>query len=223
MVVANFDCLRTVFLPLSSGVMQVVLDQDWTEWIQLDSWSLEEVDSCIEQLLPIDRQKGFSFQDKTFTRISTAKIRGTNRIVMLVSQQHAITDAWSGELVMDALLAALSQKPMAVAAPFGLHVADVLGRDVDEVARFWKEKLSNVNPVAFPLVDTRTPMKQVTVTGTFALDIKQLESLQQSKGATLASISKACWALLLYRYQRTPHVVFGNISNGREGAVEGIA
>jgi non-ribosomal peptide synthase protein (TIGR01720 family) len=75
-VVLTHQILRTVFVSTTAGIMQVVLNRDFTEWVDLKEWSALEIDHLTEKQCALEREKNFSFDSASFIRMSYAKING---------------------------------------------------------------------------------------------------------------------------------------------------
>ncbi|KAJ2989254.1 hypothetical protein HDV02_005084 [Globomyces sp. JEL0801] len=75
-VVLNYSILRTMFVSTSNGLHQVVLNEDYTKWIELGDVYEEELVEFNEKLMRSIRREGFSLNDRNFTRFIYFRVKG---------------------------------------------------------------------------------------------------------------------------------------------------
>lgn len=76
-VVETYPILRTCFVSVSTGMYQVVLQENLTPWSEIYEWDPEEEANMLRDHMTAERERGFLMSDTSFNRFTIAKIKGT--------------------------------------------------------------------------------------------------------------------------------------------------
>ncbi|KAJ2989102.1 hypothetical protein HDV02_005177, partial [Globomyces sp. JEL0801] len=216
-VVLNYSILRTMFVSTSNGLHQVVLNEDYTKWIELGDVHEEELVEFNEKLMRSNRREGFSLDDRNFTRFVYFRVK------VLQTQHHSITDAWSGALIQSSLQRAYDGLSLPDSVPFRDHVEYIVNMDVEEPKQFWKSKLEGFEYQSFPLLtDSLNRTSNKRISRHVSVDMNKMKQLTKDLQITMGTVIHTAWSLLLYNYSRNEKVVFGNVISGRDSGMEGI-
>ncbi|PWY77883.1 acetyl-CoA synthetase-like protein [Aspergillus eucalypticola CBS 122712] len=126
---------------------------------------------------------------------------------------HAIYDAWSQRLILDAVVEAYRDPSSAqiVHPPFSAFASHLAQKDPRSSTKFWRQYLHGFEGQPFPrAVSLGESTVQAHVSGTSLWGHEQ-----QHLGFTAATAIQTAWGLVLARYNETSDVVFGVVSNGR--------
>ena len=179
-----------------------------------------------------DRARPFLLGREPLLRVAVLRL-AEDGFEIVWSHHHIALDGWSVGLVIAELLdlyrGLRAGQPAALptAAPFARFVKWLQGRDQEAAARFWAKRLGRyAERVTIP--HTRTgavPAAEQRGTLSFSLGTActaRLQELAARRGATLAVVLHAIWALLLGRYADTNDVVFGSVVSGRPPEVPDV-
>ena len=198
------DTLRTrIFLDESFRSIQAVLDGPLCV-PTLD----EDVDAYLK------RDKAPRYGEPLFRCVILGPGNGK---YLVLSQHHAIFDAWALELLIHSIDQGYSGNPAykhgnGDFSSFIQHSQQI--RNSAQAAQYWQESLSDVSLTRLPQLK-----KSVSKTNQQHSVTVQLPSSQHT---SLAVLVEATWSILLSRYNRTEDVVFGVIRSGRTAPVDGI-
>ncbi|GKZ40011.1 nonribosomal peptide synthase, partial [Aspergillus brasiliensis] len=129
---------------------------------------------------------------------------------------HAVYDAWSQGLILDALVEAYRDptSPKIVHPPFSVFASYLVQKDLGPSTDFWQQYLHGFEGQAFPrALSLNEPRAQAHVSGTSVWAPEQ-----QHLGFTAATAIQTAWGIVLGRYNESSDVVFGVVSNGRTAA-----
>ncbi|KAJ3267573.1 hypothetical protein HDV01_004736 [Terramyces sp. JEL0728] len=218
---------RTAFVSTKVGMYQVVLKKDYTIWNELKAMTKEEAEIILSQLLKEDRTLGFGFDNINFNRITLIPILEQghqNDYILLITRQHAICDAKSIRIQMNALHDYYSGYKLESASTFREHVREVLKVDRSDCETFWKDAIGKIQLSSFPFLkaaDTSKPL-HLKASKVIQYNNNALLKLEKQLGVTRGIIIQSLWAIMIAKFKRTEDVVFGIVTSGREQDIAGV-
>ena len=213
--------------------VQVVRQRARIPWRELD-WgdkADQDVETSWERLLREDSATPFDLAVAPLTRVTLVRC-GESRYRVLWSVHHAVSDGWSGSLVIREImedyeaLAAGAEPPERMAPPsYARFVGWIESRDLEDEERYWREELASFeSPTSLPFSTGRST-RRAGRTRTLVLPTETYESLKARAAdmrITPATVVAGAWALLLSRYAGEEEVVFGSTVSERPPAISGI-
>ena len=207
------------------------------EWVEAD-WDLGSQAGLLADHLERDRRRGFVCGDGMvrFATFCLQPCKGPAQHIFVWSEHHALTDGWSGPLVLqDALqlydaagaLETLGPSP----PPFRSYVECTMRRDVAELQSFWRAQLEgwsgwqSLAPLGEPCPAREAadaPSGFVQLSRTPSVKLEDLARLGQRFEVTLAAVIHAAWALMLAHATSSTDVVFGIVMSGRDVPVPDV-
>ncbi|RPB21806.1 hypothetical protein L211DRAFT_827739 [Terfezia boudieri ATCC MYA-4762] len=143
---------------------------------------------------------------------------------VLLSAHHALYDAQSLQMILDAVRSKYLGKALGIrphfAGPLGKIVESALdGFKLDESQSFWLKQLEGNTISRFPsLTATRVRSRSSHVTAqSSAWKLSEIEAASQKLGYSIHAVAQAAWARILSTYLGEPQVVFGVVLSGRTG------
>ncbi|KAJ2989267.1 hypothetical protein HDV02_005083, partial [Globomyces sp. JEL0801] len=182
---------------------------------------------CVERFTDVenycekDFQKGFQVGDERWFRCGLHE----DGSIMVLTIHHVLYDGWSlGKLLTD-LFDCYDGVSISKTIPFKNVVKYIESQDKESLQEYWSQYLKGVeidnglfgNQMISETKNTYSPIKQI-----IDVDMKQLKLAASKSRVTLATLTKASWALTLKTYTQKNNVVFGNVVSGRDIPVEGI-
>ncbi|KAL8871747.1 MAG: hypothetical protein Q9174_002487, partial [Haloplaca sp. 1 TL-2023] len=198
------DILRTrVFLDENFQSMQAVLD---------DSPDVPTLDKDVDMYLKRDKAPRYG---EALSRC--AILASANGKHLVLSQHHAIFDAWALELLIHRIDQGFTGTPSyehgkGDFSTFVRHTQQI--RNSAQAAQCWQDKLSDASLTRLPQV--KKPMSKTNQ------HYSTMIQLPSSQHTSLGVLVEAAWSILLSRYNRTEDVSFGVIRSGRTAPVDGI-
>ncbi|KAE8555139.1 hypothetical protein EYB25_003687 [Talaromyces marneffei] len=193
-----------------TGLVQVQINES----VQWES-SYEDVMSYINH--EQTRSMGLS---TSLTRIAVVRdSRDSGRHCLLLTQHHAIYDGYS----MDLLLQEVSKAYIGVSspsyrAPFQSFLKYVMSTETEEATKFWEQQFFGSEAIPFPALPHQDyqPKADSTVR-------RELENIVwPGNGATVSTVLRAAWSIIVSQHTDSKDVVFGAIVSGRQAPVSGI-
>lgn len=217
--------LRSMFVHEGTDTpLQVVLRSRPIAVTRLDLRGVD-AERGVHEYKAADRARPFLLGREPLLRVAVLRL-ADDRFEIVWSHHHIALDGWSVGLVIAELLdlyrglRAGAPAALPAAAPFARFVKWLQGRDQEAAARFWAKRVGGcAERVTIP--HTRAgaaPAAAQRGTLSFSLGTActaRLQELAARRGATLAVVLHAIWALLLGRYADTNDVVFGSVVSGR--------
>lgn len=198
----------TSFVSVSAGIYQVV-DLNTRLMINLQ----EDEAGFLEK----DLVRGFSVQDKHWMRLTVLQ-KSNVPYMLTLSIHHALYDGWCISRILKDLFDAYNGVDVLPSPPFKRVVEYIATRQKDKSSqKFWKDYLQDYDEssVLAPAV-----IEQQGAAGSvFVESCEDLTRIQRAASAakvTIASVSKAAWALTLQKYTQNNDVIFGNVVSGRD-------
>ncbi|RBL91355.1 non-ribosomal peptide synthase/polyketide synthase [Chitinophaga flava] len=149
--------------------------------------------------------------------------------VLVVTQHHIASDAWSASIIVQELVALYSayaeeHAPALPALPlqyadYAIWQRTYLSGVLDKKMEYWKDKLSGVSTLQLP-VDYPRQLVQHSEGAEVTLSInteltEELKRLSQQQGTTLFMTMLAAFKVLLYRYTHQTDVCVGTSTGAR--------
>ncbi|KAL1839368.1 hypothetical protein VTJ49DRAFT_1603 [Mycothermus thermophilus] len=149
-----------------------------------------------------------------------ALVGGMERMVMHVAVHHALYDAQSLAVILDALSAVLKGNHIAPRTNPAAAVADIFGiisTAAKDAAQFWKSQSDKVVITSFPVMTPlREPSREIlTARARSSVPLASLEQAVSTAGHTMQALLQAAWARILSTYLGEESVVFGVVFSGR--------
>ncbi|KAJ3543809.1 hypothetical protein NM208_g3386 [Fusarium decemcellulare] len=237
-VVRDHPLLRTRFVYNNSdaGLAQVVLGHETFSWIEVK-------DSSLKQYLEKDRKQAMGLGESfaRFALVHDAKGAGPWFVWTI---HHALYDGWSMQLLMEALDRAYhsseesstlvttiekrgTQHAKVSYAAFIKYVTDQAMADDDRMANYWKQTLADCEAVPFPKLpihaQNQTETSDDAEMATLFQELpKMATSSRGFNHATLSTLIRAAWALVVRCMTNSDDVVFGVTVSGRSVPVVAI-
>lgn len=233
-LVARHDILRTAFVyEKTARPRQVVLKQVEAEFSEVDLRELgaEEQEAALERLREEDRLRPFDPRAGRLARMAVIRL-GADSHEVLRTHHHILMDGWSSGILLKELMEIYRSKVdgVALALPPAIPIADyvkwVEAQDRQASLDYWRVHLEGA--VSTPLPFARNPGTQGEYRGDqveFFLDPAEtagLEALAARCRATLGSVCRAIWGILLARYLGRDDVLFGAVVTGRPTEVRNV-
>ncbi|HVJ88924.1 MAG TPA: amino acid adenylation domain-containing protein [Labilithrix sp.] len=162
-------------------------------------------------------------------------VRTDDGYVLLVCFHHLLMDGWSVASVFAELFRSYGARVRGdaytrpAALPFRAYIAWLEAQERGAAEAFWKKTLAGFHH-ATPVWGDKAPRRLPSPTNRHAVldrhvrraTTEKLERLGRAHGLTLATLVQGAWALLLSRYSGETDVLFGAVTSGRPGDLEGI-
>lgn len=104
--------------------------------------------------------------------------------------------------------------------PYKDYISYLTSVPRQQIADYWGEYLSDVNPTLFPILNDSSEGKLHFVTR--YIDAQRIGAFCKTYGFTLSNVIQAAWALVLRCYTGTDDVCFGYLTSGRDIPLFGI-
>ncbi|KAL9594215.1 MAG: hypothetical protein Q9219_007158 [cf. Caloplaca sp. 3 TL-2023] len=136
---------------------------------------------------------------------------------LVISQHHAIFDAWSLELLLSGITrlysgASIDSLGHGGISSFIRHTLQI--QESLQAAQYWQETLSGACPTPLPQARKATPVT--------CHEYQSTIQFRLSRNTSLAVLVEATWGILMGRYNGSEDVCPGVIRSGRTAEVEGI-
>ncbi|KAJ3064032.1 hypothetical protein HK102_008307 [Quaeritorhiza haematococci] len=217
--------LRTVFVPTSEGVFQVVKKRVNTHWNTSLTMAPSTVGASLATFLQEDRKRGFRLDDECMVRFTLIGLEGAFKLVWTF--HHSIMDGWSMPLVIGDLVRQYNGKNAVSAGPSSFRDYVVFSEKVgeSESEAFWSDVLRNTLGAG-----TLALRRPVTVADEMFSSIRYTSSASPTAVAEFCRrerithniLAKAIWALVMKHYTRKDVVVFGSVTSGRDIDLRGV-
>jgi non-ribosomal peptide synthase protein (TIGR01720 family) len=217
-LVAQIECLRTIFKPVRGRLLQFVLRQS-TPKVKVIA-AVSSLDQALVDLHADALSRSVNIQEPMFeATLILDKNTTKSRVVLRIS--HALYDASSLPTVLGAFAtffngAQLSTPPV----PFRKYMEDVLKhQDGSSAIRYWRHILQNAS---MPCIGTVLPNRQLfKMRQTNTCEVRVSKALGQS--IAFANVAKAAWALTLMRHSQSYDVLFAEVVAGRSAVRSTVA
>lgn len=151
----------------------------------------------------------------------------TGRVFCKLEISHLLTDGTSSSLLIRNLQRAYHDRlPGRPALPYGDYVSYLQSLPTDTAVKYWKERLTGVEPCVLPSLGPEASRPGSVKNGRYvAVEIETGSSLSRlcgEHGVTLSNIFQLAWALVLRAYTGSDTICFGFLTSGREVPLSGI-
>ncbi len=232
--VDRHESLRTFFAWQGRDrPLQVVRGRVELPWTALDwrSAGEEERSARWQALAEDDLRRPFELSTAPLTRVTCVRF-GEDSYGVLWSVHHAVSDGWSGSLIVREVLedyealASNAQPPDRPAPPsFSRFVGWIESRNAGAEETHWRERLASFHtPTPLPF-STGSPTRTAGITRIHRVSEERYARLRQAAAAmrvTPATMVAGAWAVLLGRYAGSDDVVFGSTVSRRPADIPGV-
>ncbi|KAM0421201.1 hypothetical protein ACHAPT_011093 [Fusarium lateritium] len=211
------EILRTVFVPLPSEIVQVVLEPnrrvDWTE---------RQYDGLEEAMVDFQIRQDAISQDIISNIVSIPPLRilhavttGSRQpLALFISIHHSLYDGESfGMLLQDfAAQYAADMTPPERGSP-DAFIRHVCAQSMEKSESHWRQALSDCRPTIFekPAIESA----QLSHSATLSSSLSELEVCAARLQSTVSSLMQAVFALALADAVSTSDVTYGLVLSGR--------
>ncbi|MES2299306.1 MAG: amino acid adenylation domain-containing protein, partial [Pseudomonadota bacterium] len=240
-IVARHEVLRTRFGSAKGEAVQLIADADCGFELgerDLGDLSGHERENAVSMAGTDEALRPFDLAAGPLVRGQLLRL-GDDEHILLVTQHHIISDAWSiGILVreLSTLYGAFSQGRSDPLLPLPIQYADfalwqrgaLQGETLAAQSAFWKAQLDGAPALLELPTDRARPALQshegASIDFTLPSELStRLRALGQGKGATLFMTLLSAWAALLSRMSGQQDVVIGTpVANRRRAELEGL-
>lgn len=234
-LVRRHAALRASFPPAERGdSVQVIHRAPELPVMRLDlsGQGPEKQATALDALIRQDRGQRFSVTQAPLMRVTLADL-GNGHCHVIWSHHHLLMDGWCVGILYENLMqfyeALLAGRPVPVdAAPDLVPYFDWLSRQsADSAKTFWRERLSGFDGMSrLPPWGVRGGAARYDEgSKVFHMDRVQTERVRAwaaAHAATLSSVLRLAWGVLLARFADREDVVFGSIVSGRPPEVSGM-
>ncbi|MFT5194820.1 MAG: amino acid adenylation domain-containing protein [Candidatus Promineifilaceae bacterium] len=200
----------------------------------LSDLSSAEQEAMIADYQTADQAQGFDLQKDTLLRMGVFRL-GAKKFRLVWSYHHILFDGWSFGILQHEfvtlyrLLSAGAPPSLPAVAPYRQYIhwlqSQSKAQSKENGVAYWRKVLAGYSHItSLPHLRPATD-EFVFEQQTLEFDeptTQRLNKLAAQCGATLNSLIRAIWAVLLGRYNNTNDVLFGAIVSGRPSALPGI-
>jgi amino acid adenylation domain-containing protein/FkbM family methyltransferase len=224
-IIRRHEVLRTRFEMRSSGPMLMIdpAAEVQVRKIDLRELAFDEREKQVRELIAVEAQYQFDLRKGPLLRVSLLELEDEVH-VLLVTMHHVVSDGWSlGLLVREMLLLheAFSAGEKSPLPELPVQYADYAvwqrnrlnGEALEELLKYWREKLKDLEALAFPTdwprhAETRGAGASVSIETDPALTTA-LKKLAHAEEVTLFTVLSAAFKVLLHRHSGQDDVVVG--------------
>ncbi|MBS0881318.1 amino acid adenylation domain-containing protein [Pantoea sp. JGM49] len=178
---------------------------------------VEDIDATEHQALSQDL-----FRQPVMLQATLIPHRHEARWTLLLNAHHLVVDGWSTPVILNDLLSALRQQPLAAQRT---HYADIVRqlsqRDEHQARQQWQECLRDVRPTLLYPNAAESAVQEKRITLDASLE-RELYALCRTRGLTLNTVMQGLWGMMLSIASGQQDVIFGAPVSGRFGQIEGI-
>ena len=212
-VVDSVDILRTRIVHMkSSQYLQVVFSGSSIVW-----HSAESIESA--------RRNGMhlpSFNGGDLTRYTIVNSPEPNNRYFVWSIHHSLYDGWSLPRILKMVESFYLENSMDTTprGPYSLFVKYLADFDTKSSDTLWKAKLAGASPLQFPQTQNTDPDRNRQIKASYHSII--LPHGAAGTDATISTVIRASWSLVVAAHSGSDDVVFGEVLAGRDISVSGI-
>ncbi|KAK4105141.1 amino acid adenylation [Parathielavia hyrcaniae] len=235
-VVDRHPMLRTVFVPSIAGAENHLFDQVVLKSHKADvDFVACEDDDELERKLGSETDLTLGGHGKPSHKLRLVSAP-SGRVYVTLATSHALVDASSLSLLQTELARAYdgTLTSASTGPSYSAFVAYLQQTSANEALRFWRERLSGVQPCYLPALTEsgfpepaapeaparRSPFQMVMAE---VGDMQEIRDLAGALGVTVATVFQLAWALVLSQYTDSADVCFGYLTSGRDVPVDRAA
>lgn len=203
-VVSKNAILRTIVLPLATGMVQVVLRQA-IPW--------REKQMALGEYLEEDRRAPLILNEEL---LRFGLVNDQDSIHFVMTAHHALFDAWSITLIFEQFRSVFVGKQHDSLPPYSLFVRHLLEGSSTSKKSFWIGYLDQASVIDFPVSQSFADHIRPKTRIKRAIGFERMRHLE----TTDASIVHAAWALLLSEHTSENDIIFGTVLSGRIDSLE---
>lgn len=214
-VVATSPILRTVFMEVASpdfdfAFAQLVLEDHWPDFGDVDILSLDEV-PCLMEQARIKARDGQGCSNLLQLKIA----RSPQKVYLILSIAHALYDGWSLGLLHQDVQAAY-HGAYAPREEYTSHLRSILRSSSDGAPEFWSDYVSDATPALLP--SRHGGIESLVHRAEISLEISApaLKAFCRRHAISQQAVAQACWAAVLSSHCQRLDVTFGVVLSGRE-------
>lgn len=200
--------LRTRIIDSGNRPIQVLLKED-LHWEPTQGMSLED-------FVNVTQSYTMTF-GTSLNRYAIVSDAPSGKTFFVWISHHSISDGWALQLAFRTLFECYWGKVPNQLYPYANFIKHTLDLDWDAAAGFWGKQLEGATSMPFP----PPSLKNTTPIFKFAHHRVQIPA-RLGTSATLATVLRAAWAIVLARHCNTSDVCFGATVSGRNASLTGL-
>ena len=234
-LINRFDAFRTVFLYQGTvRPLQVVLKKRYSKVLSEDisGYDKNQKEAYISEYIEKDKEKGFDLTKDVLMRMSVLKT-DYDLYTVIWSHHHIVMDGWCLGIIIDDFLkiyeSLKGNKTLNLDRiyPYSRYIQWLEKQDKEKAALFWENYLKDYEQSAvLPKGNSdnaQAEYRQEKVSLNIDENIvRRLENVAKINAATLSTVFRAIWGLLLQRYNNVDDVVFGAVVSGRPAEIDEV-
>ncbi|THC88162.1 hypothetical protein EYZ11_012394 [Aspergillus tanneri] len=225
----NIDTLRVAWTHI---VMSSVIFR--TRVVQLDPQTLGQAvvnvpiewvgyDGGLNDFVAIDRHKpmGIGKALMRLTVVSERSEESVSKRFLVWTAHHAVFDDWILTLITSHVEKVYRGSPPSSfhLTPYKRFIRHIQEVDCESFSNYWRQELEGTNASIFPHLPSAVDKPVADATARFAFN---LNDSKVNVHASLPTILRAAWSILVSRHTQTDDVVFGETLTGRNAPVAGV-
>src|SRR3990172_5937896 len=239
-IVARHEVLRTTFVSVDGGPVQVIAESRSVEMsvIDLSEWPKAEQGAEVQHLLDEEAKRPFNLSQDLMLRATLLRLGEQDHVLLLV-MHHIASDGWSMGVLfreLSALYGAFSSGGPSPLPELPIQYADfahwqrqwLQGEVLESQLSYWKKQLNGSLPVLELPTDHPRPPVQTFLGAWQSLVLpkalsESLKALSRQEGVTLFMTLLGAFQTLLHRYASQDDVVVGTpVANRNRAEIEGL-
>ncbi|MCM3923703.1 condensation domain-containing protein, partial [Frankia sp. AiPs1] len=242
--------LRTAFVVVPTGAVQVVLRQVDVPWAEAEAEAEAGAGGSgagVRELAAAERARPFVMDAPPLIRFLLIRT-GPRAHRLVITSHHILLDGWSSPLLLRDLFSLYAGVPAPRPRPYRDYLTWLAARNRDESLAVWRRVLDGLTePTLLAVTAPPTPAAASLTPpaggevgagaqggdGTvaapdhipvpLAVDVqRRLRALAREHGVTLSTVVQAAWAITLSRFVGRGDVVFGATVSGRPPEIAGV-
>ncbi|RLM00575.1 hypothetical protein CFD26_108480 [Aspergillus turcosus] len=219
-LIKTHEIFRTVFVPYQQSIVQVVLRHIETQLQILEIPAEEDLPSFAEGICQRDSSTPVPCGAPHFK--ATLISRGNDLHALIVRLSHAQYDGLSIPVLFTDLSKAYEGLPLSISASYADYLAQRAQQRSPKALQFWRELLQDSSMTRLDPASLGGAESSENHPETAIMCIRQVSISSTPQDITIATVFKAAWSLVLAEQTGTHDLVFSQVVNGRNMALEGI-
>ncbi|CAK4921601.1 unnamed protein product [Aphanomyces euteiches] len=206
-VARQHGILRTTFVSLSSGLVQIIRSD-------IAEPSVEHVTvPRLEDYFKTDYARGFALGDRSFVRFTIVSAGSEEYAVLTI--HHALYDGWSFSLLVEDLLDAFHGRPISSRPSFRGFVDYIQAQDANKTQAYWESELRGV--VSSIIAPGNKMLAEEDSRPSVLVEFPGEEISLAAKHAqvTFATLTKFAWAATIRKFLRQQDTVMEESITGQ--------